>query len=376
MIRNVHIYPSSFRFESRILKETESIIKHGLATEIEIVAIWESGLPEREKIDSQRSVWRVKTNYASKPKSLWNEFLKFFSFIYQTVRAYRKSKPAYINCHSLSVLPVGVLLKLSNRKACLIYDTHELETLRNGLHGVRKWVTKCLEYVCMPFVNSIIVVSPSIGKWYSTKYNKPVFLLRNIPKKQVLPKRSTVFRELFTIPDNHILFIYQGLLGKGRGIEKLLQVFSSLPENKHIVFMGYGQLENEVQQLAKLHSNIHFHPAVPQHEIIAYTSGADVGICLIENTCLSYFYSLPNKLFEYILCGIPVIASHFPDMREVVEEHHAGWTCETDEESIARIIKDIKQEDINKVRNEMDREKLSWENEENQLIMAFKCISK
>jgi glycosyltransferase involved in cell wall biosynthesis len=73
----------------------------------------------------------------------------------------------------------------------------------------------------------------------------------------------------------------------------------------------------------------------------AFTVDADLGPCLIENTCLSCFHSLPNKRFEYLLCGVPVLASDFPEMRAVVTAHRCGWTVEPDagrrRESLRRI---------------------------------------
>jgi glycosyltransferase involved in cell wall biosynthesis len=93
-----------------------------------------------------------------------------------------------------------------------------------------------------------------------------------------------------------------------------------------------------VRKYASDFPNIHFHPAIKPSEILSYTCSADVGLSIIENSCLSYYYSLPNKFFEYIAAGVPVIASDFPDMSAIVNEHKVGWTVDVNEEALSNLI--------------------------------------
>ena len=84
-------------------------------------------------------------------------------------------------------------------------------------------------------------------------------------------------------------------------------------------------MEELVSNAAEENNNIHFHSSVPYTEIIKYSSSADFGLNSIENICLSYYYCLPNKLFEYMQAGIPIITTPLPDCAEVVTSHDVGF---------------------------------------------------
>ena len=184
---------------------------------------------------------------------------------------------------------------------------------------------------------------------------------------------SNVLKEKCTIRDDEILFIYQGLLDNGRGIKILLSAFSKVDRKKHIVFMGYGILENVIKEYENNFSNIHFQPAVKPDKVIIYTKSADVGISLIENTCLSYQYSLPNKMFEYILSGLPLIVSDFPDMGEIIDNYKCGWKIVINEESIIELIENISRESVEEKRNNVlkCRDIFDWRKEEKNLLKAY-----
>jgi len=151
-------------------------------------------------------------------------------------------------------------------------------------------------------------------------------VVRNVPMRTAAPEgKSTVLRDNHNIPDGALLYLYQGGLAPGRGVETLLDIFADMDAHRHLVLMGYGVLEDLVVDAARKSSNIHFQPAVPPGEVLYYTNSADIGLCLIENTCLSYYYSLPNKLFEYLLSGLPVLVNDMPEQRNIVEHFHCGW---------------------------------------------------
>ena len=119
--------------------------------------------------------------------------------------------------------------------------------------------------------------------------------------------------------------------------------------------------------------NIHFHSAVSPQELGKYTVCADVGLCLIEDCCLSYRYCLPNKLFEYLAAGLPTIISNLPDMARVIDNFQCGWIVEPNSESVAAVVNGITPEVLAEKATaaRSSRQEFTWEEEEHTLIAVY-----
>ncbi len=374
---NLHLYQSKFTHESRILRETLSITQTELFDKIIIAAVWDQGLRELESLDARREVWRVPLSARKWPGgNLWKA-VQLLNWQMKVFHRLKDRNVTCVNCHSLVTLPLGVLFKVK-KDTRLIYDPHELETETHKSSGARKRVSKILEKIFIRYADAVIVVSNSIGRWYRETYGlRRVQVVRNMPDKgQGLPRPSQWLRTNLGIPEEDLIFLYVGGLSAGRGIELLLKVFAQCELNKHLLFMGFGKLEGAVREYADRYPNIHFHPPVKPKEVITYASGADVGFSLNENTCLSHYYSVPNKIFEYLLAGVPVIASDFPDTRQVLEEFHCGWPVKLQIEELAALVGSLKREDIlgkkGKLATHLDR--IGWENEAEKLLQVYDSL--
>ena len=369
---NLHLYPSSFKYESRMLKEANTIVRHQLASRVIIMSAWESGQPRIERITDKILVHRIKTLFTGRSKV--GKALFYFEFYFRAVRYGLRIKPRALNCHSLMMLPIAVVVK-KFRSTKLIYDPHELETERLGLSGLAQHISKWVERKLVRHCDAIIVVSPSIKRWYESSYpGLPVSLVRNVPVLTT-STTSTLLRETLGIPEGQLIFLYQGLVNEGRSIDLYLDVFAKIQAH-HLVIMGYGPLEDHVRQFADRHANIHFHPAVPPNKVLAYTQSADVGLSLIENCCLSYYYSLPNKFFEYIMAEVPPIVSNFPDMSGIVNQHGIGWSINVSADDLYSLINRLSMSEIifQKKKISEVKNQLCWENEEPALISVFKSL--
>jgi glycosyltransferase involved in cell wall biosynthesis len=321
---NIHIYPSTFLYETRIIKQVFAIEENDKFNKIIIVARHSDSLKFKESISSKIEVVRI-------PSLFKNDIsiAKIFNIIYFNFKVackFRKVKPDFINIHSISLLPSLFIFKLFT-DAKLFYDTHELESEKAGLAGFQKKIFQFLEKKSIKYFNHIITVSPSISKYYKEKYKiENVLTIRNIPSSSYYKEngKTNILKEKLNIPSDEMLFIYQGVISEERFIHEYINVFKKI-QNKHLVFLGYGELEYYVQEVSNNHSNIHFVKAVSSHELLKYTSSADVGLFVIKEICLSYRYALPNKFFEYLLSGVPVITSDFEDVSELVKEFDCGW---------------------------------------------------
>src|SRR3990170_5673710 len=152
---NVHIYPSPFKNESRMLKITKTLADNNVFDKIYIIATRESGLPERESIDDVREVVRIHGRSLEVKQGNFRKIIKTLQWSWNICMFLRKKKANCINCHSLQVLPLCVFLKIV-KSAKLIYDTHELETETASSNGIRKYISKIVEKILIKFVDETI----------------------------------------------------------------------------------------------------------------------------------------------------------------------------------------------------------------------------
>jgi glycosyltransferase involved in cell wall biosynthesis len=384
MIRKaVHIYFSTFENESRILKETKSLIENDIVDQIIVLARGREGLSDFEKIDDQRSVYRLRPRFQQgkklipvlKPIIL---LIKLLDIFFQIALLIRDEKPRYVNFHQVLLLPLIPLIKLMSSKTQFIYDTHELETECNGLFGFKKKLFKLFESWFIKSCKLVIVVGPAIERWYRNEYKiSNVITVMNCPLYQKV-ERKDHFRKEFGIPDNAKVFIYQGALFEGRGLEQQIEAFSTINDPAYsIVFMGYGEMAEYVKAAAAKYSNIHFKPAVHPSIVLEYTSSADVGIVFTENVCLSYYYGLGNKLFEYLMAEIPCIVTNMKEMSDYVRKNGTGIISEgTNAEALIASVKAMDHFDFAGFRERVEsvKREYCWETQEAVMIQAYKKL--
>lgn len=373
---NVHLYPSHFTNESRILRIVESLRTHRVFDEILIIAVHRADLPECEVVAPGVRLVRVDPVFGGSLKGRIGRVIKRFGWYFAVLQLLRKLSLECINCHSLSVLPIGVLARLLSGGR-LVYDTHELETETISSHGMRRLFARFAEWLLIGQCDAVSVVNQSIADWYRARYHlSTVWIVRNMPRTVTEEARPTgLLRRAIGLENRPecLIYLYQGFLTNGRGVRMLLEVFSHIGEPRHLVLMGYGDLEPLVRQAAATHSNIHFVPAVPPNRVLEYTADADVGLALIENVCLSYYYSLPNKVFEYAMCGVPSLVSDFPEMARFVDESGFGWKVLPDPTRLVECIAALGRKEIEEKRIHISGSKLryGWETEEAQLLDMY-----
>ena len=375
---NLHISFNNFKYASRVLKETKSLAAFNIVSNIFICALWEKGVAEHERIDPKRLIWRIPLKTRSLPKNLAIQLIKYLEFIVRCLWFYRKERIDIVNCHALSILPIGLLFKIIFGSK-LVYDTHEIETETNAAGGIRKKLSQWLEKRLIPYVDMTIVVGESIADIYRDMYQieRPVVVL-NCPEYQQTNKQH-YFRDKFEIPDDAIIYLYQGGFGNGRGIEIILRAFSRIEDsdNSIVIFMGYGALEKEIKMFAQKYNNIFYHEAVPPGELLYHTASADIGLSLIEKTCLSYYYCMPNKVFEYWMAGIPVIITDLYELKKHLISNQVGWVMEHETpEALLKIITDMKPDECRKYAENTRKValKYNWKNQEKRMVEAYQKL--
>lgn len=341
----LHLTHTDIRSDSRILKELGALEVAGVY-ELHAIGMAEHGTQGGEdvlhaaRVRSMRVFFRT-IRWLPGPVRHGLIYLEMLS---RVLAAGLFIRPRLIHCHDTPLLPVAVFLALLCR-AKVIYDAHELESDKNGQTALVSRATYLLEKASWGGVDGFVTVSGSIMRWYGSRFaRRESELVLNSPVIAAPATASGVcqaarrFHQKYEIPGEQLVFVYLGLFVPGRGIEKLLQVFSAPEVQAHIVFVGRGLLRETIERSARSNPRVHVHDAVPHDQVVPLVKSADYGVCLVERVSLSDYYSLPNKLFEYAFAGVPVLASNFPDMQELVERFSLGVCTADDEASITQAV--------------------------------------
>ena len=278
-------------------------------------------------------------------------------------------------CNDTDALPANFIAsKLC--KVPLVFDAHELFPEVPEVVGRPrvKRVWEKIEDIIFPHLKQSYTVCNSIAEHYKQKYGITMGVVRNIPNKETtsapVDKNQNKIITLLPSLEGKKLLLYQGAINVGRGVEWLINAMPHL-DNCVLCICGGGDLFEEMQALTKekkLEDRIIFTGRLPFEELNQYTSQADLGFVLLENMGLSYYYSLPNRIFDYMKYGVPVLASNFPEIARIVETHQTGkLITHYEPEYLAKVILEMLKEWEDKSVYQSRLNNLSkefcWENE-------------
>jgi glycosyltransferase involved in cell wall biosynthesis len=280
-------------------------------------------------------------------------------------------KSGIIVANDLDTLPACWLVS-KIRRLPLVYDSHEYFTEVPELIG-RRFVRSFwlrIEKIIVPDLTYAYTVSESIAEAYSEAYNVNFRVIRNLPYRLDHPLRHP---DLFTC-DPVRKIIYQGSLNPGRGLEFAILAMKHL-EKFQLQIFGDGPLRKDLENLVvenNLMNRVLFMGRIPLNQLSSYTCQASLGISLEENLGMNYYYSLPNKLFDYIQARIPVLVSDLPEMRKIVDGYNIGLVADSLEPAnLARLINEMMNNDEKRITWKKNlrnaAEELCWENEAGKL---------
>lgn len=321
----LHLSHTDITEDSRILKQIDCLSTEYSVSGIGILLDETTVATEGAK-QFDISTVALKSKRFLKIPSFIRHICVFFEFMLSVIKLTKGSKYTVIQSHDFLVLPIAILLKVMGRTQYVVYDAHELESDRNGISKSAGFIVYFLEKVAFFFVDGFITVSASIENWYKQNfmikesvviYNSPITLNLDTSDQSYL-------RNKFAISEDLRIFIYVGILGQGRGIENIIDIFENNPDIGCLVLLGYGPLEPFVTHKSVNASNIFYHEAVVHDDVVKIVKSADFGLLLIENVSLSDYFALPNKLFEYMFAKTPIVGINFPEISKVLVETNSG----------------------------------------------------
>lgn len=347
--------------DQRIHRVASLLFDHGM----EVTCIGRRLKNSPELVDKDFEVHRFKMYFTKGPLfyAFYNIRLFFFLLFVP--------KPSLFIANDLDTLP-AVYRVAKIRRVKMIYDSHEFFTQVPELIG-RKQVQsfwKWIESRLVPRLDHAITVSRPIATIYRRLYGTRFRVVRNVPE------RSCISDEKKPV-DLRPMIIYQGALNLGRGLELMIRSMNYMKDFV-LLIAGTGDIEQNLKELVEeegLSEQVIFTGRLEPSDLVILTCTARIGISLEEDIGLNYRYALPNKIFDYIQCRIPVLCSSLPEMAKLVESYGIGVAIrERNPENIARVIRFILEEDNDGVwlpALEKAAEELCWEKESEQYLAVL-----
>ena len=277
-----------------------------------------------------------------------------------------------------TILPNYIISRLKGSK--MLFDSHEYFTETPELvhrPKVQK-VWKRIEGYVVPKLDEMITVCDSIADLFREKYGVKCHVIRNIPPRKALPPKGDK-TELGLPTDKHLLILQGSGINIQRGAEELVQSMALL-DDCYLMIIGGGDVLPLLKQMVedlKISDRVRFFPRMPYQQMMAYTQLAELGFCLDKDTNLNYRFSLPNKLFDFIQAGVPIVASHLTEIEKIIRQYDLGLFIENHEP--ATVAATIREALSDEARREQWQRNLAvaardlcWENEEQKLLEIYR----
>ncbi|MBC1474003.1 glycosyltransferase family 4 protein [Listeria grandensis] len=291
----------------------------------------------------------------------------------------RSRKANYFQAHDLNTLPQAHFAAKSRlQKKQLIYDSHEVQTSREGYNG---WLHKKVEQFYIQKIDFMIVENDTRAAFNEQLYGFLPGVIHNYPEYEEEITNNKFIHELLELPPNEKILLYQGVINPGRGLEKLVEAAPLFKEGT-LVFIGDGRQKAALQKRVielKLTSRVKFISKVPLHELKNYTQQAFLGFQVLNNTCFNHYSASSNKLFEYIAAEIPVVACEFPEIKKVVDGDKVGICIDSHSPKAIAAGVNYMIQDLARYQNFKDntkkiKKKYIWDREKVQLEFYYKHL--
>ncbi len=302
------------------------------------------------------------------------------AFLVWFVRRGVALRPDVVHAHDAAMLLPGLLVA-RRTGALLVYDSHELATSVPYRERFWAWFVAALERLAVPRADAVVTVSDGIAERLRERYHltSSPTVLRNVSALSTDGAGSGGGLRTRLGLGEQPLLLHQGAAATGRGAEDLVRA-AALVLQAHLVFLGDGEpaCEARVGDLAAelgVSDRVHLLASVPLERLLEHTREADVGLSMLEDTCENHRLALPNKVFEYVAAGVPVVVNDLPELRRLVGEYGIGWVAEgADPEPLAATLRTaLEQRDDPALaeRLAVAGRELRWDVEQRRLIALY-----
>jgi len=292
-----------------------------------------------------------------------DKFITIIKLIFWTIKAYiylRNCNFDVIHCHNFDTLFLGVMLK--RKWGCLLYyDAHEMYA-----HMVQIKLILPFEKLFMSNANKIIAVSTPVRKYLRWLGGEDITIVQNckpIMEKKYNPPKTKDFT-----------FSYFGVLTEDRLYPDIVEYLGDFKKTK-LVIGGYGLQTEKVKEISKHFENIDFKGYVTEQEVFKHTLESDIVLSLFDPSNLNSRGGMPNKFFECLVLGRPMIVTKGTHIAELVKKHSIGFVVEHNVGSLGKLLHEdnLKEKCIRYGKNalQLGLNYYNWETEKQKLINLY-----
>jgi glycosyltransferase involved in cell wall biosynthesis len=380
------------RIDRRVLLSGHSLFQAGRRVKI-IAAPYPEPI-DRDQLDfPELSIIRVDTTRAIQiplralprnrlHRSTWQ---RVYFYHYQFLAAALQHPAKVYVAHDLPVLPAAAIAALHSG-ASLVYDAHELYPEQCHFSAALKALFGNAEAELIKHADLVTTINQSIATEMATRYAIPLpQVILNAPAVPAEPRMNgDVLRHDLQIPDGKRILLYQGSLSLNRNLEELVAAIAHvINDDIVLVLMGPGaEMRRKLERIASangtLGQRVFFRDAVPQTELLHYTGGAEVGIIPYPPVDLNSRFCTPNKLFDFIVAGLPILATDLPELRKFVHDNGFGQVHPLDGPAeTARAIEAIFAADLEVYRHRLRarRHEFIWDMQGEKLVSLYRSLT-
>ena len=331
------------RTDGRVLREAAALAGAGIA--VSIIDIEDRRDRPREEEFRGISLKHLRVPSWFIPTRFKPWFLaKALQIVCRGAFALLRTPADVYHAQDMTALPACYIAARLRRKP-LIFDAHELPLVEPTVTRWRRLhalATRALKWM-LPRCTAVITVSPPIAQELQSRYGGPApVLIRNVPDYQT-PVASDRLRSHLGLSPQTRIALYQGNLQSDRGLDRLVHAAKFLDPGVVIVLMGRNVMGEDLQTLIvqeDVADRVTILPPVPYEELLEWTTSADIGLILYARShSLNVQMCLPNKLFEYLMAGLPVLASSLDAVADILKTYEVGVVVSSLEpEEIGRAI--------------------------------------
>lgn len=331
--------------DARVDREAATLA--GAGHDVFVLALQADQLPQRERLNGY-TICRV----AQPTAVTWSQPLQKVREMHLRTRvlvsAAVELAPDVVHAHDTDTLAVAA--RVAGRlRIPFVYDAHELYPDMIAEFGAQgsppvQWYWHRVERRHVPRAAAVITVSEGLASELHSRFGCEPSVLRNVPVLAQRVRSERLRDELGMKDDGRCLALYQGVLIPGRGLQTLVDAVAHT-QDVVLAVQGFGPEESLMRQRAEVlgvAERVRFMGRKAPTELHEYACGADIGVLIYEHTTLNNYLAGPNKLYSYLMAGLPVAGSAFPGIEEVIAEGQAGLTFDPgDAVSIANALESL-----------------------------------